>query len=155
GRALLRCPHHRHEGGAGRRRLRVPVRPGSGPARARQGTPGGLDPTAGGRASLLASARRRDQLVHAGGCMTTPAVTITPMRRRHLSAVSAIEAQSYPTPWSARLFEDEMERRGRHYVVARIGPTVVGYAGLLMIADDGHVSTVAVDPARRGEQIAT
>ena len=24
-----------------------------------------------------------------------------------------------------------------------------------MIADDGHVSTVAVDPARRGEQIAT
>lgn len=82
-------------------------------------------------------------------------VTIAPMRRRHVPSVIAIEGRVYPRPWSARLFEDELERRGRAYVVARHGPTVVGYAGLLMIADDGHVTTVAVDPPWQGRAVAT
>jgi ribosomal-protein-alanine N-acetyltransferase len=79
-------------------------------------------------------------------------LTLSPMRRRHLPGVLAIEAQVYPRPWSARLFEDELDRSGRTYLVARVGATVVGYAGVLMIADDGHVATIAVDPAwqRRG-----
>lgn len=79
-------------------------------------------------------------------------VTLTPMRRRHLPEVLAIEAAVYPRPWSSQLFEGELERSGRTYVVARVGEAVVGYAGLLLIADDGHVATVAVDPAwqRRG-----
>lgn len=82
-------------------------------------------------------------------------VVVSPMRRRHLDGVLAIEARTYPRPWTAKLFEDELDRRGRCYLVARVGPTVVGYAGLLMIADDGHVATVAVDPDRQGQGIAT
>lgn len=82
-------------------------------------------------------------------------VTVSPMRRRHLPEVLAIEAQVYPKPWSAKLFEDELARSNRVYVVARVGATVVGYAGLLMIADDGHVATVAVDPAWQRHGIAT
>jgi ribosomal-protein-alanine N-acetyltransferase len=85
----------------------------------------------------------------------TASVTITPMRRRHLAAVTAIEGQVYPQPWSSSLFEDELDRSGRAYLVARVGPTVVGYAGVLLLADDGHVATVAVDPARQGRGIAT
>lgn len=77
------------------------------------------------------------------------------MRRRHLRAVLDIEQQVYPRPWSARLFEDELDRSGRVYLVARVGPTVVGYAGLLMIADDGHVATVAVHPDWQGQGVAT
>ncbi len=82
-------------------------------------------------------------------------VTVSPMRRRHLRAVLAIEAQVYPRPWSARLFADELDRGGRAYLVARVGPTVVGYAGVLMIADDAHVATVAVEPTWQGHRIAT
>ena len=81
-------------------------------------------------------------------------LTVSPMRRRHLPEVLAIEAQVYPRPWSSRLFEDELERSGRGYLVARLGPTVVGYAGLLMIADDGHVATIAVDPAWQRHGVA-
>ena len=79
-------------------------------------------------------------------------LVVAPMRPRHLPGVLAIESQVYPKPWSARLFEEELERGGRRYVVARVGSTVVGYAGVLLIADDGHIATVAVDPAwqRRG-----
>lgn len=82
-------------------------------------------------------------------------IVVSPMRRRHLDGVLAIEARTYPRPWTAKLFEDELARRGRCYLVARVGPTVVGYAGLLMIADDGHVATVAVDPDQQGRGIAT
>jgi ribosomal-protein-alanine N-acetyltransferase len=81
--------------------------------------------------------------------VSTGVLTIAPMRRRHLPEVLAIEAASYPRPWSARLFEDELERGGRAYVVARIGDRVVGFAGVLMIADDGHIATIAVDPTER------
>lgn len=85
---------------------------------------------------------------------TAPALTIAPMRPRHVPEVLAIEAQVYPRPWSERLFGDELARDGRAYVVARAADRVVGYAGILMIADDGHVATVAVDPAWQGQGIA-
>jgi ribosomal-protein-alanine N-acetyltransferase len=84
----------------------------------------------------------------------TDVLTLSPMRRRHLPGVLGIEAQVYPRPWSSRLFEDELERSGRLYLVARLGDEVVGYAGVLMIADDGHVATIAVDPARQRRGIA-
>ncbi len=74
-------------------------------------------------------------------------VQVGPMRSRHLPEVLAIEAQVYPRPWSSRLFEEEIARSRRSYLVARIDDRVVAYAGVLMIADDGHVATVAVDPA--------
>lgn len=89
-----------------------------------------------------------------GSPPTSPTVTISPMRRRHVRAVVAIEAEVYPRPWAARLFEGELER-GRPYLVARLGPTVVGYAGALLIADDAHVATLVVQPAWEGRQIAT
>jgi ribosomal-protein-alanine N-acetyltransferase len=82
-------------------------------------------------------------------------VVVAPMRPRHLPGVLAIEAAVYPRPWSSRLFEEELTRSNRVYLVARVGDRVVGYAGLLMIADDGHVATVAVDPAWQRRGIAT
>ena len=33
------------------------------------------------------------------------------------------------------------------YLVARVGSTVVGYGGLMLVLDDGHITTLAVDPA--------
>ncbi len=80
-------------------------------------------------------------------------VEVTPMRRRHLRSVLRIEAQVYPRPWNLGLFMSELSLRGdRIYHVARVGQTVVGYGGLMLVAGEGHVTTLAVDPAwqRRG-----
>ncbi len=83
-------------------------------------------------------------------------VVITPMRRRHLHGVLRIETQVYPRPWSMGLFLGELAvPSGRRYVVARLGPTVIGYAGLMAVLDDGHITTVAVDPAWHRHGIAT
>ena len=75
-------------------------------------------------------------------------VHLVPMRRRHLRSVLRIESQVYPRPWSLSLFLSELAlRTSRSYLVARVDGVVVGYAGLMFTGDDGHVTTIAVDPA--------
>jgi [ribosomal protein S18]-alanine N-acetyltransferase len=83
-------------------------------------------------------------------------VTVGPMQRRHLRGVLRIEQQVYPRPWSIGLFMSELGYRGsRVYVVARVGTTVVGYGGLMLVPDDGHITTLAVDPAWHRHKIGT
>lgn len=83
-------------------------------------------------------------------------VIITPMRRRHLRQVLRIDHQVYPRPWSLGLYLGELSTtEGRSYVVARQGTQVVGYAGLMVIAGDAHVTTVAVAPAHQRRGLAT
>ena len=83
-------------------------------------------------------------------------VVIGPMRRRHLRAVLRIEQQVYPRPWSLGLFMSELGYgASRVYVTARIGGTVVGYGGLMLVADDGHITTLAVDPRWHRHGIGT
>jgi [ribosomal protein S18]-alanine N-acetyltransferase len=83
-------------------------------------------------------------------------VQIVPMRRRHLRAVLRIEAQVYPRPWSLGLFMSELAlRANRVYLVARVGATVVGYAGLMLTGAEGHVTTIAVEPAWHRSKVGT
>ena len=83
-------------------------------------------------------------------------VRITPMRRRHLRGVLRIEQQVYPRPWTFGLFLGEISQRAtRVYLVARVGTEVVGYAGMFRAVDDGHITTIAVDPAWQRHGIAT
>ena len=83
-------------------------------------------------------------------------VTIAPLRRRHLRSVLKIEAQVYPRPWSLGLFMSELAlKTTRAYLVAKVGNEVVGYAGLMITGSDGHVTTVAVDPAWHRNGIGT
>jgi ribosomal-protein-alanine N-acetyltransferase len=83
-------------------------------------------------------------------------VDIVTMRRRHLRSVLRIEQQVYPRPWSASLFLSELALRGsRAYIVARVGRAVVGYAGLMLAGTEGHVTTIAVDPALHRKGIGT
>lgn len=84
------------------------------------------------------------------------AVQIVPMRRRHLRSVLRIETTVYPTPWSHNLFLSEIAlRHAREYVVARVGGTVVGYGGAMIVGEDAHVTTLAVDPAWQRHQIGS
>jgi ribosomal-protein-alanine N-acetyltransferase len=84
------------------------------------------------------------------------AVHVVPMRRRHLRAVLRIEHQVYPRPWSHSLFVSELALRStRAYIVAKVGRDVVGYAGLMMSLSDGHVTTIAVDPAWHRNHVGT
>jgi [ribosomal protein S18]-alanine N-acetyltransferase len=83
-------------------------------------------------------------------------VHLVPMRRRHLRSVLRIEAQVYPRPWSLGLFMSELAlRNSRAYYVARVDGVVTGYGGLMVSGDDGHITTLAVDPAWHRRKIAS
>src|SRR5690606_17890683 len=73
-----------------------------------------------------------------------------------LRGVMRIEQQVYPRPWSMGLFMSELSfGPTRVYVVARAGSTVVGYGGLMLVADDGHITTLAVDPRWHRHKVGT
>ena len=83
-------------------------------------------------------------------------LSIEPMRRRHLGDVLKIEEQVYPKPWTSGVFSSEIDlaRRGeRFYIVAKEKNQLVGYAGLMFMVDEAHISNIAVDPQRRREGI--
>lgn len=84
------------------------------------------------------------------------AVHIVPMRRRHLRSVLRIEGQVCPRPWTLGLFLSELQvGPGRRYVVARTAGSVVGYGGLMVAVGEGHVATLAVDPAWQRRAVGT
>jgi ribosomal-protein-alanine N-acetyltransferase len=84
------------------------------------------------------------------------AVRITALRRRHLRHVMQIEEDNYPRPWSSSVFLSEIaQRRSRRYTVATIGPLVVGYSGLMLVAEDGHITNITVDTAWHRRSIGT
>lgn len=76
-------------------------------------------------------------------------LVVASMRRRDLGEVLSIEQVSYPRPWTEGVFRSELiqARAGeRHYVTARRGGQLVGYAGLMYAVDDAHVTNIAVAP---------
>jgi [ribosomal protein S18]-alanine N-acetyltransferase len=88
--------------------------------------------------------------------VAAPEVHVVPMLRRHLRSVLRIEGIVYPRPWTLRLFLAELAMQGsRVYRVARVDNEVVGYAGLMVAAGEGHVTTLAVDPAWHRQGIGT
>jgi ribosomal-protein-alanine N-acetyltransferase len=77
------------------------------------------------------------------------------MRRRHVKSILAIEERVYPKPWTAGVFNSEIDlarRNERHYVVGLLETEVVAYGGLMFAVDEAHITNIAVDPEfqRRG-----
>jgi len=83
-------------------------------------------------------------------------VELVRMRRRHLRKVLNIEGRVYPRPWSPSLFLSELaQRNARSYLVARHQGEVVGYAGMMFMAEEAHVTNIAVDPDFHGRRVGS
>jgi ribosomal-protein-alanine N-acetyltransferase len=80
-------------------------------------------------------------------------VSIEPMRRGDVDTVSAIERRSYATPWHENAYHTELSNRSAAYFVARLDAMVIGYAGMWVIMDEAHITTLAVDLPYRGRKI--
>lgn len=67
------------------------------------------------------------------------------MKFVHVDTVAEIENAVYPTPWTKSAFINEVLDNGfAHYYVALSGKNVIGYAGMWIILDEAHVTTLAV-----------
>jgi ribosomal-protein-alanine N-acetyltransferase len=72
-----------------------------------------------------------------------------------IPGVLAVDQLSFPTPANELLFTHELtDNQLAHYQVLvradEAGETLVGFAGFWLIADEVHVSTIAVHPDERG-----
>lgn len=67
-------------------------------------------------------------------------------------AVAALEAASFPQPWSQQAFEYEMRENpvARYLVVERAGQ-LLGFAGAHLIFEEGHITNVVVARSARGQ----
>ena len=70
-----------------------------------------------------------------------------------IDAVAAIEAATFPTPWSRDAFASEMRNVAARYLVAEMDGAVVGFAGAWIILDESHITNIAVLREHRGQGI--
>lgn len=82
-------------------------------------------------------------------------IEIVPLTTRLLAEVVEIERRVYPDPWSEETFREELAAPRRTYVVARADGEVVGYAGMMLVGDEAHITSVVTLPERRRERVAT
>ena len=83
-------------------------------------------------------------------------VRIVPMTADHLDDIARLEQICFSRPWSRRMLAEELENQCAAFLVALEPETekVVGYAGLLVMADEGYITNVAVFPEYRRRGVA-
>ncbi|MCI9332112.1 MAG: ribosomal protein S18-alanine N-acetyltransferase [Oscillibacter sp.] len=82
-------------------------------------------------------------------------VQIVPMNGDHLDEVAELERLCFPDPWSRNMLKEELENDLAAFLVALDEQgTVVGYAGLQVVLDEGYILNVAVRPDCRRQGVA-
>ena len=83
-------------------------------------------------------------------------VKIVPMAAEHLDRLAQLERMCFSRPWSQKMLAEELDNQCAAFLVALEPETAqpVGYAGLLVVAYEGYITNVAVDPACRRQGVA-
>ena len=81
--------------------------------------------------------------------------TIRRMTVDDVDAVHAIEQATFAMPWSRQSFYEEMTRNAcARYLVAVLDTgEIVGFAGVWVVMDEGHITNIAVRADHRGQGI--
>ncbi len=83
-------------------------------------------------------------------------IKIVPMNEGHLEELEKLEKLCFSRPWSRRMLAEELENQCAAFLVAEdsVSGKVLGYAGLLVVADEGYITNVAVFPEHRRSGVA-
>ena len=80
---------------------------------------------------------------------------IIPMTSAHLDQVAEMEKLCFSDPWSRRMLSEHLENECAATLAAMgADGTILGYAGLLVVLDEGYITNVAVRPDYRRQGIA-
>lgn len=71
------------------------------------------------------------------------------MEDKDLDQVMAIEAVSFPAPWSRDSYRGELANQFATYYVVEENGQILGYAGVWCVFEEAHVTNVAVKPEAR------
>lgn len=90
-----------------------------------------------------------------------PVLAFSPLEAAAIVEVAALEARVSPEPWSAKLFEGELDLHtsARNWILASYetaaGPELAGFGGMMFVEQEGHLMNIAVDPAGQQKGVAT
>ena len=76
------------------------------------------------------------------------------MVQEDADGVARVEAACMPVPWSRQSFWEEASHTDAYYLIARDvdrDNLIVAYAGCWVLAHEGHITNVAVDPDYQGQ----
>src|ERR671935_197701 len=78
--------------------------------------------------------------------VATYPLIIENMTLEDIAGVQEVERASFPVPWPANAFRHELTgNKNAHYIIAREGDRIVGYAGLWLMVDEAHITTFAFE----------
>ena len=81
-------------------------------------------------------------------------IRIERMQSEDVERVAELDRQCFPTPWSVSAYATEIHNPSAYYIVARtLDQRIVGFAGMWLIMDESHITTIGVDPTCRGKKI--
>ena len=82
-------------------------------------------------------------------------IHILPMHADHIPAIAKLERECFSRPWSERMLAEELKNQCAAFLTAvDDSGEVLGYAGLLVAADEGYITNVAVFSQYRRRGIA-
>lgn len=77
-------------------------------------------------------------------------IEILPFSVELVDAVLHISNLSFKTPWTRDSIEKELDNKFARYVIAVNDNVVLGFGGVWLILDEGHITNIAVHPEYRG-----
>ena len=80
-------------------------------------------------------------------------LTFRKMLPADAAAVEKVEMACFSMPWSRESFWEEAAQEAAYYLLAFDGEELVGYVGVWLLGDEGHITNVAVAPAARGRGV--
>lgn len=81
-------------------------------------------------------------------------IFVRKMVEEDIDSVLAIEKEAFTTPWSKQAFTAEIrENLLAYYLVAEVEEKVVGYGGIWLILNEGHITNIAVKEEYKGIKV--
>lgn len=80
---------------------------------------------------------------------------IEKMTENHIKDILEVENLSMKSPWSEKMFSEEINGKFAMYRVAMYNYKAVAYMGMHCVCGEGHITNIAVHPDYRRKSIAT
>lgn len=77
------------------------------------------------------------------------------MTEKHIPDILKVERESFPHPWTEAMFKEEISGKFSIYIAAVSGGVSIGYMGMWILADEGHITNVAVSKDFRRQKVAS
>lgn len=81
---------------------------------------------------------------------------LVPMDGDNVDQIAEIEKECFSHPWSRQMLLEELENLSASFIAAQAEDgTVLGYAGLTVVLDEGYINNIAVREPYRKQKVAS